>query len=62
MAERLSALGVGRPLSQKDLWYSYLLVLSGRQGQTRLEKICYKILDFHGGDYEEWCLLGCYAV
>jgi hypothetical protein len=21
-----------------------------------------KILGFHGGDYEEWCLLGCYAV
>jgi hypothetical protein len=24
-------------------------------------KLC-KILGFHGGDYEEWCLLGCYAV
>jgi hypothetical protein len=24
-------------------------------------KIC-KIWGFHGGDYEEWCLLGCYAV
>jgi hypothetical protein len=23
--------------------------------------IC-KICGFHGGDYEEWCLLGCYAV
>jgi hypothetical protein len=23
--------------------------------------IC-KIWGFHGGDYEEWCLLGCYAV
>jgi hypothetical protein len=22
----------------------------------------YKIWGFHGGDYEEWCLLGCYAV
>jgi hypothetical protein len=21
-----------------------------------------KILGFHGGDYEEWCVLGCYAV
>jgi hypothetical protein len=21
-----------------------------------------KIWGFHGGDYEEWCLLGCYAV
>jgi hypothetical protein len=22
----------------------------------------WKIWGFHGGDYEEWCLLGCYAV
>jgi hypothetical protein len=22
----------------------------------------FKIWGFHGGDYEEWCLLGCYAV
>jgi hypothetical protein len=21
-----------------------------------------KIRGFHGSDYEEWCLLGCYAV
>jgi hypothetical protein len=21
-----------------------------------------KIWGFHGGDYEEWCLLGCYTV
>jgi hypothetical protein len=21
-----------------------------------------KISGFHGGDYEEWCLLGCYAT
>jgi hypothetical protein len=21
-----------------------------------------KIWGFHGGDYEEWCLLGCYVV
>jgi hypothetical protein len=21
-----------------------------------------KIWGFHGGDYEEWCLLGCYAM
>jgi hypothetical protein len=21
-----------------------------------------EIWGFHGGDYEEWCLLGCYAV
>jgi hypothetical protein len=30
------------------------------QGQSDID-IC-KIWGFHGGDYEEWCLLGCYAV
>jgi hypothetical protein len=25
------------------------------------ESLC-KIWGFHGGDYEEWCLLGCYAM
>jgi hypothetical protein len=24
--------------------------------------VMYKVWGFHGGDYEEWCLLGCYAV
>jgi hypothetical protein len=24
--------------------------------------IFHKILGFHGCDYEEWCLLGCYTV
>jgi hypothetical protein len=24
--------------------------------------IKWKIWGFHGGEYEEWCLLGCYAV
>jgi hypothetical protein len=24
--------------------------------------LLYKIWGFHGGDYEEWCLLGCYTV
>jgi hypothetical protein len=27
----------------------------------RLAKLC-KIWGFHGGDYEEWCLLGFYVV
>jgi hypothetical protein len=26
------------------------------------QKLYCKIWGFHGGDYEEWCLLGCYAV
>jgi hypothetical protein len=29
-------------------------------GRT-MGELC-KIWAFHGGDYEEWCLLGCYAV
>jgi hypothetical protein len=28
---------------------------------TNRNKLC-KIWGFHGGDYEEWCLLGCYRV
>jgi hypothetical protein len=30
--------------------------------QAVKEKSGCKIWGFHGGDYEEWCLLGCYAV
>jgi hypothetical protein len=26
------------------------------------QEVSCKIWGFHGGDYEEWCLLGCYAV
>jgi hypothetical protein len=28
---------------------------------VNMKKKC-NISGFHGGDYEEWCLLGCYAV
>jgi hypothetical protein len=28
----------------------------------RKEIVFCKIWGFHGGDYEAWCLLGCYAV
>jgi hypothetical protein len=35
--------------------YSFSFVISTR-------KFVCKILGFHGGDYEEWCFLGCYAV
>jgi hypothetical protein len=31
------------------------------QNFTDKIQLC-KIWGFHGGDYEEWCLLGCYAV
>jgi hypothetical protein len=31
-------------------------------GSWRNYKATCKIWGFHGGDYEEWCLLGCYAV
>jgi hypothetical protein len=47
--------------------YSYLSFLGCSLRVTVYEDIlkrnndC-KIWGFHGGDYEEWCLLGCYAV
>jgi hypothetical protein len=37
-----------------------LAVISKRR--TLRTNIKYNISGFHGGDYEEWCLLGCYAV
>jgi hypothetical protein len=36
--------------------------LEGKDCQWLLEIRVYKRRGFHGGDYEEWCLLGCYAV
>jgi hypothetical protein len=27
----------------------------------KYQRLC-TIWSFHGGDYEEWCLLGCYTV
>jgi hypothetical protein len=40
-----------------NVWPSPISVLAG------VAKLLFcKILGFHGGDYEEWCLLGCYAV
>jgi hypothetical protein len=35
---------------------------STRKLQSTVNKKNWKIWGFHGGDYEEWCLLGCYAV
>jgi hypothetical protein len=36
---------------------------SGKANNNLQNKIIIcKICGFHGGDYEEWCLLGCYAV
>jgi hypothetical protein len=37
------------------------LTINGLRGITFKKKDC-KILGFHGGDYEKWRLLGCYAV
>jgi hypothetical protein len=40
-------------------------LLAGRQDNGFVNynhKISCKILGFHGGDYEDWCLLGCYAL
>jgi hypothetical protein len=40
--------------------------LLGRPGRRWVYNIMMDLgeigLGFHGGDYEEWCLLGCYAV
>jgi hypothetical protein len=37
---------------------------AGRYRDIKISNRCVicKIWGFHGGDYEEWCLLGCYAV
>jgi hypothetical protein len=44
---------------------SYTIILDHLvQPKQQLRPITnsFKIWGFHGGDYEEWCLLGCYAV
>jgi hypothetical protein len=33
-----------------------------RKSEFRATEKLYKTSGFHGGDYEEWRLLGCYAV
>jgi hypothetical protein len=40
----------------------YTADVATRRPVNRNRGINGKILGFHGGDYEEWCLLGCYAV
>jgi hypothetical protein len=39
-----------------------VLAVSSNRSTLWRKVIQYKIWGFHGGDYEEWCLLGCYAV
>jgi hypothetical protein len=34
----------------------------GLHSQGRRQRTVYKIWGFHGGDYEEWCVLGCHTV
>jgi hypothetical protein len=50
--------------------YESVLICSLRQHErtiaeghvtTQERRLC-KIWGFHGGDYEEWCLVGCYAA
>jgi hypothetical protein len=55
--------------SQKTAsWYwppwKLQILHSTNQLRSVAERQCVscKIWGFHGGDYEEWCLLGCYAV
>jgi hypothetical protein len=45
---------VGKDRHVSATWSSLLVTTSTKPG------LC-KIWGFHGGDYEEWCLLGCYT-
>jgi hypothetical protein len=44
--------------SDKLKWWSFAKTIL----KLGINKIKSKIWGFHGGDYEEWCLLGCYVV
>jgi hypothetical protein len=37
-------------------------ILHSHRRENLKPYIVCKISGFHGGDYEEWCILGCYAV
>jgi hypothetical protein len=54
---------IDHPLSlDKHSPYLTMFVhVSSKSLELQYYFIC-KISGFHGGDYEEWCLLGCYAV
>jgi hypothetical protein len=41
------------------MWNDFLHLIQ-KKFKLQIVKSC-KIWSFHGGDYEEWCLLGCYA-
>jgi hypothetical protein len=43
-----------------DIYVDTQIQLAELLSGTNVSKC--KILGFHGGDYEEWCLLGCYAM
>jgi hypothetical protein len=45
---------------QKKLAWTVMICIQEVTG-SNFDKGC-KIWGFHGGDYEEWCLLGCYAM
>jgi hypothetical protein len=49
-----------RPMMTNNLRYRYNRVWSFLLNIERNRMV--KISGFHGGDNEEWCLLGCYAV
>jgi hypothetical protein len=42
-------------------WLKHDTIYVGSLERASISQIC-KILGFHGDDYEEWRLLGCYAV
>jgi hypothetical protein len=55
-----------RVLNQWQTLVSMEIISSSKNNANFLDQVserhlC-KIWGFHGGDYEEWCLLGCYAV
>jgi hypothetical protein len=49
---------ISRAFSQRKIYIFF--ILSEFFGGAQIRSC--KIWGFHGGDFEEWCLLGCYAV
>jgi hypothetical protein len=49
-------------LNSRRNYISAIIRNSKNSANHILKVLTLKILGFHGGDYEEWCLLGCYAV
>jgi hypothetical protein len=48
-------------LHSTDACLLYMMLTVFQSWPRQIGERC-KIWDFHGGDYEEWCLLGCYTM